>query len=171
MDENPKPNDIMMPRIGAEAERPRDACPNCKHAPPKTLGVDDFPPSATEGVLQALKDGATLYGCERCFHRWAVLRQRMVRGADGMTSLEPVPNTSQGPTQKKGNGRRYNRAVGAHNARLIRKNARITARAGFPVEALRESLAASGPGSHEERAEERAEERRKVRNARKAARR
>lgn len=131
MEKKPQ-NDVMMPRIGEEAERPRLACPGCKAKPPRQLGVDDFPVDARMGVEQAVADGADFFGCDACGKRWAVMRQRMVKGEDGVVSLEPVRRAP--PPARKSAVRRVRRAQESINARAIKRNERLAARSGEPVE-------------------------------------
>lgn len=147
-------NDVMMPRIGEEAERPRLACPDCKASPPRQLGVDDFPSTSRDGVLQAIADGADFYACIACGKRWAVVRQRMTKDENGVASLEPVRREAPPSPSRK-----HRRALEAHNARAIRRNLRLAARDGEPMPQIGREPPAS------------ADDRRKARNRAKADRR
>lgn len=80
------------PRIGAEAEKPRRACPDCG-AVPRRLGLDAFPAHAHAEIRAAARDGATFYGCQACGKRWVVMRAKVEKSAEGgFDIVEKHPN-------------------------------------------------------------------------------
>lgn len=160
MDDKPQ-NDVMGPRIGEDAAKPRVACPYCKHRAPRVLGLDDFPEEAANEIVAASKDGADFYECRKCKRRWAVMRQRVTRDEDGVASLKAVPGGTNrpGPSGKRQPVRRSVRREQNALARCaIRANLKL---AGETLQTVPLDLGAIPD----------AEERRKARNARKARRR
>lgn len=130
-----------MPRIGEQGDKPREKCPDCG-GKAKVLTADDFPSESTEGVNQAMSDGATLLGCVDCSKRWAVIK------APGKPKVEAPVSAKSNPGT-----RHQRRAQDVAFARAIRANLKL-AGSPFPTSEGLPPLPTK-------------DERRKARNARK----